>query len=106
MGSRSRNALRGRRTIIKACDLGPEHVGKFISLRWDWEWEDFSEDIEGILVSAQRLDTYYHLVQIATDPENPDFTQGYGMWSQDVTVSKTIPQEFHSVAHKVTHKDK
>lgn len=106
MGSRSRQTGKSRGIVLPARDLGSEHVGKFVSLVWDWEWEDYSETIEGILVSATYTDSYYHSVNIATIPDRPDFISGYGMWDQQVTVSKTIPQQWHRVAHFVNKNHK
>lgn len=104
MGSRSRKALRAQRTIVKAADLGPEHVGKFISLVWEWEWEDHNETIEGILVSASRLEQYYHSVNIATIEDRPDFVSGYGMWGQEVTVYNEVPEAWQRVATYVNRR--
>lgn len=107
MGSRSRRALNAQRTTLQARELGPDHVGKFVSLVWEWEWETFDETIEGILVSAELTDAYYHSVNIATEKDRPDFVSGYGMWDQVVTVYSDVPEEWAKVAKFVNkQKDK
>lgn len=98
MGSPSRYALHGKKLTFQAADLGQEHVGKFVRMVYAWEWETFDEIIEGILVSSNRVENYYHVIEIATEKDRTDFVTGRGVWSEEVEVWDEMPDEWKPLA--------
>lgn len=100
MGSRSRRALQGKKRIIQAADLGQEHVGKYIRMVYAWQWEFFDETIEGILMSSKRVETYYHVIEVATEKDRTDFVTGRGVWSEEVEVWDEMPEEWKPLERK------
>lgn len=101
MGSRSRHALHGKKLTFQAADLGQEHVGKFVRMVYSWEWEFFDETIEGILISSQRVEKYYHVIEIATEKDRADFVTGRGCWSEEVEVFEEMPDDWKPLASKL-----
>lgn len=101
MESRFLRASGAQKTQVMAKDLGPEHLGKFISLVWAWEWENFDETIEGILVSSNQTDTYHHVIEVATEKDRADFLTGRGVWSEEVEVWDEMPEEWKPLSRKL-----
>lgn len=96
----AKDLIRLRRSEVVTAEVGvlwfdPRELMNMFAIRETFRWTELLEDIEGIVVSEQRLDNAKHLFVIGTKGESVVITKGY-LFTSSINVTFELAQQSKS----------